>query len=80
MSASFDGTQFASGSAAMRAGSVNTFSGQSTSGDKTLSLTGSFFNNGALAKNVAPAAVGGIFAVRGNAYGANGIFAGQKTP
>lgn len=75
LNAQFDGRSWTGLPAAMPVGS-NAFTGSAMSGNRTLSIQGSFFNNGPLVAPALPAAVGGLFGIRGPNYGANGIMVG----
>jgi len=80
--ASFDGANWSGLKATMPTGNVFTGSGAAVSGDRTMSVQGAFFNNGALLNGAHPAAVGGHFAI-GNptgTYGANGVMVGARSP
>ena len=81
MNANFDTRAWAGLQSSMPAGS-NVFTGSGMSGDRLMSVQGAFFHNtatgGPLSASNLPAAVGGIFAVQGPAYGANGIMVGRR--
>ncbi len=78
--ANFDSRSYAVG--ATMPGGSRVFSGEGTSGAHTMAMQGSFFHNpaagGPVSNQNLPAAVGGIFGVRGPAYGANGVFVGAR--
>jgi hypothetical protein len=81
MNANFDSRAWAGLQSSMPAGS-NVFTGSGMSGNRLMSVQGAFFHNtstgGTLSSSNLPAAIGGIFAVQGPAYGANGIMVGGR--
>jgi hypothetical protein len=81
MNANYDGRSWTGLQSSMPAGS-NVFTGAGLSGDRVMSVQGGFFHNtatgGPLSASNLPAAMGGIFAISGTNYGANGIMVGAR--
>ena len=81
LNTNFDGKSWTGLQATMPMGG-NVFAGSGMSGDRLMSVQGSFFHNqttgGSLSPANLPAAVGGVFGIQGPSYGANGIMVGGR--
>jgi hypothetical protein len=77
MNANWDGRAWNRLPSSMPTG-TNVFIGSGMSGDRLMSVQGAFFHNGMPSSSNLPAAIGGIFAVQGPSYGANGIMVGSR--